>query len=349
MTEQILNKMDELINTPMTYKKLCEYFDEPYYTGGNKKTAQIKEWQLFCDLEITSKPTRYIIRAVHHNNLETYEIMSRQYHMQPLFNAIIYEWIKSNKYKTIYASYTEILKALFIVNENFPYMMDGHNMKLLGKEYEIYPEIAQTAYSVLKGWARRILTKASQYATIIVRYAFRLNRICYNEEGNTYRRKVIDVPIDSDLEKKCQAIYSQAAQEVMPENWGILDNQVRTWVSNEDYKKFEVRIKQLLQEKFNGEADEMIVIRAICPAEQNWIDTELEDIYKNQLPKIQINAESCRKIFSTTQFDKIGDDGYSRILSDITKRKFINLGIKIPPEIRIKEKLDEIREEKKNR
>ena len=117
MTEQILDKMEELIDVPMTYKQLCESFDEKYYTGGKAKVAQIKEWQLFCDLEITNKPTRYIIHAVYRNNLECYEQMERRRDLQPLFDATLYEWIKSNHYSTIYASYPEILKAL---QSNYP-------------------------------------------------------------------------------------------------------------------------------------------------------------------------------------------------------------------------------------
>ena len=217
MTEQILDKMEELIDVPMTYKQLCESFDEKYYTGGKAKVAQIKEWQLFCDLEITNKPTRYIIHAVYRNNLECYEQMERRRDLQPLFDATLYEWIKSNHYNTIYASYPEILKALSIVNENFPYMLDISNMKALGKQYEIYPNIAQDAYRILKEWARRTLAKSAQRATILVRYAFRLIRVTYDVDGVVYRTKT-DAPLGSKLEQQCQAIYAQAAQEVMPEH-----------------------------------------------------------------------------------------------------------------------------------
>lgn len=344
MTEQILDKMEELIDVPMTYKQLCESFDEKYYTGGKAKVAQIKEWQLFCDLEITNKPTRYIIHAVYRNNLECYEQMERRRDLQPLFDATLYEWIKSNHYSTIYASYPEILKALSIVNENFPYMLDINNMKALGKQYEIYPNIAQDAYRILKEWARRTLAKSAQRATILVRYAFRLIRVTYDVDGVVYRTKA-DAPLGSKLEQQCQAIYAQAAQEVMPEHWDILESETQSWVSQEKYAKFNARMTQLVQEKFNGEYDHLTVIRAICPAEQEWIDTELENIYKNQLPEIQINAESCRKIFASTQFDKINEYGYLCILPNNTKRDFINLGIKIPPEFSIKNKLKEIREE----
>ena len=223
-------------------------------------------------------------------------------------------------------------------------MLDISNMKALGKQYEIYPNIAQDAYRILKEWARRTLAKSAQRATILVRYAFRLIRVTYDVDGVVYRTKT-DAPLGSKLEQQCQAIYAQAAQEVMPEHWGILESETQSWVSQEKYAKFNARMTQLVQEKFNGEYDHLTVIRAICPAEQEWIDTELENIYKNQLPEIQINAESCRKIFASTQFDKINEYGYLCILPNNTKRDFINLGIKIPPEFSIKNKLKEIRKE----
>ena len=104
---------ESLINIPLTYKQLCQHLSlQP--KSGKSKIYQIKNIELYCDLIITSYPTKYIINEIYDKAL-----VKERAKFQVPFEILIMKLFKANNYQTLYLTNSRLLECMKLVNSNY--------------------------------------------------------------------------------------------------------------------------------------------------------------------------------------------------------------------------------------
>ena len=57
-------KLNKILNQPLSYKKLCEALNIPTKSG-KSKIYQLKDLALYCNIQISSNPKRYTIAEIY--------------------------------------------------------------------------------------------------------------------------------------------------------------------------------------------------------------------------------------------------------------------------------------------
>ena len=314
------SKLKSILNQPLKYNQLCQALGLPIKQG-NSKIAQLNNLEIYCNLEILSHPTRYIITEVYDESIDLIHANNK---FQLLFEAAIYQAFLSNNGEYLYLSDLDMLKLFNEINENFPYTFNIKNMSKLGEEYAYMTPMGLTIYKILRQWTKRRFEQMKQRKILLSRDGFRLYKKIANKNKEYEYTLVTNVPINSLEEKICQEIYNQACEEIMPDNWR------GEWVPKGQWENFEIRIRQLVIEYFKGQYDDMKCITIISPPSKKWINNRLEKIYKELNALEKINEESCNKILNTTQLNQH---------TNAQRQKFIDINIKQRPDISFKEKL----------
>lgn len=284
---------------------------------GNAKIAQIDDLDMYCQLERLQGPTRFIVKEVYDNALLAELNGNNKY--QALFEAMMYKTLIANGDSPLYLSNMETLELFEEVNENFKIACNKDAMAQLGEDYANFADMGQVAYKILKQWTKRRLEIMELRGIVTTARGFRLySRV--NEYILT-----TNVAIDSELEKVCQEIYHRAVVEVMPMGWH------GEWVGADKWRKFESKIKELVEEEFDGEFYDLKPITIIFPPRKQYLVEVLDKMYSETPELVAINNESCRKILETTQLDKYTEN---------ERKNLVDISIKQRPEIKLKKLLN---------
>lgn len=333
MDENIIPKLKTIIGQELKYYQLCEAIGLPK-VGTRQKINQLKQLQMYCDFEILLKPTRYVIKEVYENEIKAFSKINGNNKYQMMFDAIVYQTFLENDGQPIYVSTLDMLQLFSEVNENFVYTCNFENMAKLGEDFIYFTEMGQIAKKMLGQWTNDRLDNMAARSFVVKEKAYRL----YTEHKGQYGKFRVrhDVSIDSELGKQCMAIMAEAIEEIVPKKYITKDNNgenKKLWMPLPIYNSLQVKVRQLIFEKFNGEYCDLKEISVLKPPEGKWIHKKLTEIYK-QIPALQdINAEACKKILNSTSinFDKF---------TGAERKRFIEVNIKLNPEFSLKAKLE---------
>lgn len=339
MDKDTIPKLKAIIGQELKYHQLCEALDIPRL-GTRQKTNQLKQLQMYCEFEILSKPTRYVINEVYEKEVKAFEKINGNNKYQMMFDAVVYQTFLENDGQPIYVSTTDMLRLFAEVNENFVYTCSAENMAKLGEDFIYFTEMGQIAKKMLGQWTKDRLNNMAVRSFIVKEKAYRLYTQHKGQYG-TFRVRH-DVSADSKLGKQCMAIMAQAIEEVVPEKYiqkateSNQNNETKNkvlWMPLPIYNTLHIRIAQLVQERFNGVYCDLKEISVLKPPEGQWIYKKLTEIYK-EIPALhEINAEVCRKILYSTSasLDKFTGN---------EKKRFIEVNIKPDPKISLKTALE---------
>lgn len=326
-SKQLIERLKKIEGEELKYNKLCEALKLSKKTG-NAKIAQIKDLQMFCDLETLEKPTRYKVNVVYEQAIEAYKEVNGNNEYQLLFEAIVYKKFLKNKGKPIHLSSNDLLQMFYEVNENFRYACNKQLMEQLGEEYEYMPEMAYKIKQILKSWTKRRLDYMASRNQILRSEGYRLyKKVEIEKDGKKIEMYIpTDAPYNSDLEKKCGKIYAEAKENILPDKWK------NGWIPPWEREAFNNEIQKLTKEEFGEAYDTIVETLVIRPIEEAWINEKLKKIYKElgKRASIKINTEVCKKIENTTQLD---------YATGLQRKKFIETNIKIPSKYCLRKKI----------
>ena len=332
MDEKIIPKLKTIVGQELKYCELCEAIDISK-VGTRQKINQLKQLQMYCDFEILLKPTRYVIKEVYENEIKAFSKINGNNKYQMMFDAIVYQTFLENDGQPIYVSTLDMLQLFSEVNENFVYTCSAENMAKLGEDFIYFTEMGQIAKKMLGQWTKDRLDNMAIRSFIVKEKAYRLYTQHKGQYG-TFRVRH-DVSADSELGKQCMAIMAQAIEEVVPKRYITKDNNgenKKLWMPLPIYNSLQVKVRQLVFEKFNGEYCDLKEISVLKPPEGKWIHKKLTEIYK-QIPALQdINAEACKKILmsSSSEFDSF---------TGAERKRFVDINMKPNPKIKIVDEL----------
>lgn len=342
MNKDIIPKLKSIVGQELKYHQLCEALDIPRL-GTRQKVNQLKQLQMYCEFEILSKPTRYVVNEVYEKEIKAFDKINGNNKYQMMFDAVVYQTFLENNGQPIYVSTTDMLRLFAEVNENFVYTCSAENMAKLGEDFIYFTEMGQIAKKMLGQWTKDRLDNMAVRSFIVKEKAYRLYTQHKGQYG-TFRVRH-DVSIDSELGKQCMAIMAQAIEEVVPDKYiqkATESNQNKVlWMPLPIYNSLQARIAQLVQEKFNSEYCDLKEISVLKPPEGQWIYKKLTEIYK-ELPALHsINAEACRKILTSTSENLDKFTGAER-------KRFIEVNIKPEPKISLKAELEKLKKENRS-
>lgn len=342
MNKDIIPKLKSIVGQELKYHQLCEALDIPRL-GTRQKVNQLKQLQMYCEFEILSKPTRYVVNEVYEKEIKAFDKINGNNKYQMMFDAVVYQTFLENNGQPIYVSTTDMLRLFAEVNENFVYTCSVENMAKLGEDFIYFTEMGQIAKKMLGQWTKDRLDNMAVRSFIVREKAYRLYTQHKGQYG-TFRVRH-DVSTDSELGKQCMAIMAQAIEEVVPDKYiqkATESNQNKVlWMPLPIYNSLQARIAQLVQEKFNGEYCDLKEISVLKPPEGQWIYKKLTEIYK-ELPALHdINAEACRKILASTSENLDKFTGAER-------KRFIEVNIKPQPKISLKAELEKLKKENRS-
>lgn len=337
MDKDIIPKLKAIIGQELKYHQLCEALDIPRL-GTRQKTSQLKQLQMYCEFEILSKPTRYVVKEVYEKEVKAFEKINGNNKYQMMFDAVVYQTFLENDGQPIYVSTLDMLKLFAEVNENFVYTCSAENMAKLGEDFIYLTEMGQIAKKMLSQWTNNRLKNMAIRNFIVKEKAYRL----YTEHKGQYGKFKIghDFSTDSEVGKKCMAIMAQAIEEIVPNKYiqkatNEKEEDKMLWMPLPIYNSLQTRIAQLTQDKFEGEYCDLKEISVLRPPDGQWIYKKLNEIY-NQLPALQeINKEACKKILTSasSSLDKF---------TGAERKRFIEVNIKSNPKISLKRELEMI-------
>lgn len=313
--EGLINKLKAIEGQELKYSKLCEALGLPIKTSNSKK-AQLKNLQIYCKLIELDRPKRYLIEKVYNEELEMLGLAKGNNKFQLIFEAAVYQAFLKNNGAPLYLSNMDAIKLFKEVNDNFAYACNNEDMQKMGPEYEYMPEVAKIIYRILRQWTMRRIDSMNERHTALKETGYRLYKT-KEYKGRKYTT-YINVPKDSELSKQCQAIYSRAINEIMPEGWGAQNDELENeedkqksgkyWVPEYLWRRFETRIEQLVQEEFNGNYTTLKPIMILKPPTSEYVKEKLEDMCHKLQTLTHINEEACQKALTTTQLDHISND-----------------------------------------
>lgn len=339
---KIIEKLKTLEGQELKYKQLCESLGIPV-KAGNAKQSQLKDLLVYCDLVKLEKPTRYLVKEVYSEEIKILGELDGHNKFQLMFEAALFQAFLDNGGKSLYLSKMDMLKLFKEVNDNFSFAMNQTQMNMLGEEYEFMPKMGEILYRVLTQWTERRIKSMATRKTVMYSEGFRL----YKKKivGQREYTVILDVPKESQIEKICQEIYNQAVEDVLPEDWGKYnDNELlpdleenkkqgKYWVPNYTWMAFEKRIKELVEQRFNYQYDNLKLVKVLSPPTIPKIRERLQELCNQLQATTHINEEVCRKALTISSLD------YS---TNKERKKFIELNIALNPSISFKEELDKI-------
>ena len=339
---KIIEKLKMIEGQELKYKQLCDALDIPV-KAGNAKQSQLKDLLVYCELVKLEKPTRYLVKEVYSEEIKILGELDGHNKFQLIFEAALFQSFLDNGGKSLYLSKMDMLKLFKEVNDNFSFAMNQTQMNMLGEEYEYMPKMGEILYRVLSQWTERRIKSTATRKTVMYSDGFRL----YKKKivGQREYTVTLDVPKESQIEKICQEIYNQAVEDILPEDWGKYnDNELlpdleenkkqgKYWVPNYTWMAFEKRIKELVEQRFNYQYDNLKLVKVLSPPTIPKIRERLQELCNQLQATTHINEEVCRKALTISSLD------YS---TNKERKKFIELNIALNPSISFKEELDKI-------
>ena len=194
-----------LCNRPISYPEICEVADLQQ-VAGKQKILQIENLANYCDIQKIPNSSKYIISKIYNEEEKALIQYLKAPQQQLLFDAALYKEFLKNGDSPLYLSNTQMLSIFGEINSNFQYTFNRDAMEAVGKEFVYMTDMTKEVYEILHQWTRRRLENMANRFIIMKRRGFRL----YPESIDEIYSLPIDVPSDSQLEKRCQRVMIKA-------------------------------------------------------------------------------------------------------------------------------------------
>ena len=295
---------------------------------------QIERLADFCDIQKIPNTTKYIISRFYNEEEKALIQYLKAPQLQLLFDAALYKTFLKNGDKPLYLSNTQMLIMFGETNTNFQYTFNRDIMEEIGEEFIYMTDMTKEVYEILNQWTRRRLDSMANRFIIMKRRGFRL----YKENIGLIYSPPIDVPSDSQLEKRCQKVMIKAIDFIFKNDKYIIRDDVTKevisfhWMPEGLWRKFENKINEFTREEFKEEGyNRLNLVTILSPAPQDIIKEKLLNA-ENRLEELNIKAQ-----------EKILNSHSKNLLefSEEQKKKYIEYNIQKNPPIYFINKLKE--------
>ena len=331
----------DLFNKEITYAEICKELNLEPVTG-KQKILQMEKLENIYDIEKVPNSTKYIINKEYSEEEKALIQYLKAPQQQLLFDSALYHAFLNNGDKPLYLSNTQMLSIFGEINSNFQYTFNREAMRSVGEEFIYMTDMTKEVYEILHQWTRRRLDNMANRFIVMRRRGFRL----YSENIGGVYSAPIDVPTDSQLEKRCQKIMIRAIEFIFKNDKYIIrdgaTNEVISfhWMPEGLWRKFENKINELTKEEFKEEGyNRLNLVTILSPAPKEIIKEKLLNA-KNRLEELgAINEEVQRKIINSKAQNLLE-------FSEEQRKKYIEYNIKKNPPVyfinKIKDKEKEI-------
>lgn len=325
-----MDLMENILYKPITYKEICDQLNLIPSTG-NTKIAQLNDLADICDIEKIPNTSKFIINKIYNDEEKTLIKYLKAPQQQLLFDSALYREFLKNGDSPLYLSNTQMLSIFDEVNSNFQYTFNRDAMESCGEEFIYMNDMTKEVYEILQRWTRRRLDNMANRFIIMKRRGFRL----YSD--NLYS-SFINVPSDSQLEKRCQKIMIKAISFIFQNDKYIIrdssTNEVISfhWMPEGLWRKFENKINELTKEEFKEEGyNRLNLVTILSPAPQDIIK---ERLLNAEIRLEELNIKAQEKILASQSKNLLN-------FTEEQRKKYIEYNIKKNPPIYFKNKLKE--------
>lgn len=322
--------IEEILGSPLTYKEICDKLGLVPATG-NTKIAQLDNLADYCNIQKIPNTTKYIIDKIYDDEEKALIQYLKAPQQQLLFDAALYKEFLNNGDKPLYLSNTQMLTIFGEINSNFQYTFNRDIMEDCGEEFVYMTDMTKEVYEILHQWTRRRLDNMANRFIIMKRRGFRLY-------SDGLYQSYIDVPSDSQLEKRCQRVMIKAISFIFQNDKYIIrdssTNEVISfhWMPEGLWRKFESKINELTKEEFKEEGYiRLNLVTILSPAPQDMIK---EKLYNAESRLEELNEKAQDKILLSRSKNLLG-------FSQEQKEKYIEYNIKKNPPMYFKNKIKE--------
>ena len=285
-------KLNKIINQPLSYKQLCQSLElEIKY--GNSKKAQIKDLSLYCNIQILSNPTKYIVTEIYGQSL----LPSKSKFQIPM-EILIMQLFKANNYQTLYLTNSRLLEYMKLVNSNYHIIKNPKLRDKLPFETEHLYTGASKSGEILMKWLGRALERMETYGLLKWRKGYCL--ISKNIIDSEEYVSVLNVPLDSDLEKDIMECQRQSYLKL-----NLKYDEAHRWVPAGMKSQYQSQFDKEIQMAFDGEFDGGFQVNVLTPNVKGI--KEMLAAYESEK---MLNQEAQRKIKETKQLNYL--TGYDR-------------------------------------
>lgn len=241
-----------LCDKPISYPEICEALDLQQSTG-KQKILQIENLADFCDIQKIPNSPRYIINKIYNEEEKALIQYLKAPQQQLLFDTALYKEFLKNGDSPLYLSNTQMLSIFGEINSNFQYTFNRDAMEAVGKEFVYMTDMTKEVYEILHRWTRRRLDNMANRFIIMKRRGFRL----YQDSMDGIYNSPIDVPSDSQLEKRCQRVMIKAISFIFQNDKYIIRDDATNevinfhWMPEGLWRKFENKINELTKEELS--------------------------------------------------------------------------------------------------
>jgi len=296
MDSTIREQLVPLVNKEVKYIDLCKGADLPKL-GGNAKDKQLKELQLYCELEVSQFPTRYKIVKIYNDDEVMLKASKSEYQLP--FEYIIARQLSGCEGNELYCTNTQLLTFLALVNENYKLIKSRYFREQLeevtGEEYDGVYECASKAGRVLKKWADKMLRRMQARGLIFYRQGF-----CLTEEvqiDGLNIKRTINVPLQSDMEKAVMGCWADSLKELGIGNYN--SGYIPPEFTGAFYRVLGSKVREVFGESYTG-AYRVNVI-SICPTANNKFIQQAQSWLKVSEYKRVLNDLSMAKLEGTSE------------------------------------------------
>lgn len=320
-----------LCDKPISYPEICEAAGLPQVSG-KQKILQLENLSNYCDIQKIPNSPKYIISKIYNEEEKALVRYLKAPQQQLLFDSALYKEFLKNGDSPLYLSNTQMLSMFNEVNSNFQYTFDRNIMESVGAEFVYMTDMTKEVYEILHQWTRRRLDNMANRFIIMKRRGFRLY-------SDSLYSSFINVPSDSQLEKRCQKIMINAISFIFQNDKYIIrddaTNEVISfhWMPEGLWRKFENKINELTKEEFKEEGyNRLNLVTILSPAPQEIIKEKLLNA-ENRI--LELNEKAQEKILNSKSKNLLP-------FTEEQKKKYIEYNIKKNPPIYFKNKLEEI-------
>lgn len=305
--DYMTDRLKTIIGEELKYKDLCSKLNIEYKRG-NAKNAQLKNIELYCDLQVLSSPTRYKVNEVYDKELVKFNSNTK---LQEEIEDVIIQLLQLNNFNVLYITKNQLLVSLYLVNENYIVLKNPKLRRSLEKVtntdyYDLYLS-ADKSGDILMKWVDRALDRMEKRGLILYRRGY-----CLHKEvniGDCIVRTKYEVPSTNpnedgvSIEQRIHGCYRQALESL---GLGGFNGYVPIHLKNNFNEKFNILVK----EEFNGEYDGAYKTKIIIPADPKRVKS-FSDV------KTKLNEEAQRKIRETAQLDCLTGTERKKLLDEI--------------------------------
>lgn len=311
---------ESIVNQPLSYKQLCQALSIQPKTG-KSKIYQIKNIELYCDLSITSKPTRYIINEIYDEAL----LPNTKAKFQIPLEILVMRLFRANKYNTIYITTSRLLECMKLVSDNYAIIKNPDLRNKLPFDTDALYSGASKSGEILKKWLMRALERMEANEYLKVRNGYCLVKKV-TIDGRSFKT-IYNVPIDSDLEREIMECQRQVYMKL---NLQFTDK--KRWIPADMKPQYYAMFDKEITQHFNGEYCGAYAVHVLTP--NHFGIKETLSAYESEQ---QVNGEAKRKIANTKELNYLTGYDRDKLIQEIIAR---------PPSISYKKILEEEKEKK---